>query len=151
MPISMDPMQPEPLTVLDQLAVQDVAFLDDRIYEFNAARTGITDGRLLVIVLRDANHAIYAGLYGWTWGRTCEIKTLWIDEAWRGKGLGTRLMTAAEAEARARGAAQIVLNTHSFQAPDFYRRFGFEIVGIIEDYPEGYQSIFMRKRLPELP
>ena len=26
-----------------------------------------------------------------------------------------------------------------------------EIVGIIEDYPEGYQEIFMRKRLPVLP
>ena len=111
------------------------------------ARTGITDVRLLAIILRDADDDIVAGLYGWTWGGCCELKTLWVHEYWRGLGLGTRLMAAAEEEARARGASQIVLSTHSFQAPDFYRRLGFDSVGQVEDYPVGHQNIFLRKRL----
>ena len=125
----------------------DVQFLDDRLYEYNVSRTGIADGRLLAIILWDRDNNIIAGLYGWTWGNCCEVRTLWVHEQWRGQGLGTRLITAAEAEARTRGAAQMVLTTHSFQAPDFYRRFGFEPVGHIEDYPVGYQSIFLRKQL----
>lgn len=134
-------------TILDEPDAQDVQSLEDRIYEFNTEATGIIDGQLMAIFLRDSTDEIIAGLYGWTWGQCCEIRTLWIHKQWRKIGLGTALLATAEAEARARGAKQIVLSTHSFQAPDFYKRFGFEQVGAIEDYPIGYQSIFMRKKL----
>jgi ribosomal protein S18 acetylase RimI-like enzyme len=124
-----------------------VQFLDDRLYEFNAAQTGFDDGRLLAVLARDRRGRIAAGLYGWTWGGCCYVRTLWIDEPHRRRGLGTRLMALAEREARRRGARQIVLDTHSFQAPDFYRRLGFEIVGSFVDYPRGYSQIFLRKPL----
>jgi GNAT superfamily N-acetyltransferase len=137
----------EPLTILETPDPSDVQFLEDRLHEFNAAETGIDDGRLLAIFLRDRHGEIVAGLYGWTWGRCCEVRSLWVHEHWRRKGLGTRLMAAAEAEARARGAAQMVTSTHSFQAPGFYRRLGFESVGQVEDYPLGHQHIFLQKRL----
>jgi len=137
----------EQLSIVDAPDRRDVEFLEDRLYEYNVERTGIADGRLLAILLRDRDDDLIAGLYGWTWGHCCEIRTLWVDEQWRGQGLGTRLMAAAEAEARARGAVQMVLSTHSFQAPDFYRRLGFEPVGTIEEYPAGHQHIFLRKRL----
>ena len=137
----------EPLSILEDPDPRDVRFLDDRIYEYNVERTGISDARLLAIILRDGHDDIIAGLYGWTWGECCEVKTLWVHERWRGRGLGTRLMAAAEAEARARGTAQIVSSTHSFQAPAFYRRLGFETVGQVEGYPIGHQSIYLRKRL----
>jgi GNAT superfamily N-acetyltransferase len=142
-----EPLHREQFFILDAPDRHDVQFLDDRLYEYNVARTGLTDGRWLAIILRDGHNAIIAGLYGWTWGRCCEVKTLWVHEQWRGQGLGTRLMRAAEDEARARGAVQMVLSTHSFQAPDFDHRLGFEAVGHIEDYPVGYQNIFLRKRL----
>jgi GNAT superfamily N-acetyltransferase len=136
-----------PLTILDAPDRRDVEYLEDSLAAWNMAHTGILDGRELAIFVRDDGGEIIAGLYGWTWGRCCEIRTLWVEEPWRGRGLGTRLMAAAEAEARVRGAVQMVLSTHSFQAPEFYRRLGFEDVGAIEDYPEGYRHIFMRKRL----
>jgi GNAT superfamily N-acetyltransferase len=138
----------EQLSILEDPDPRDVQFLDDRIYEYNVAQTGISDARLLAIILRDPDHNITAGLYGWTWGECCEVKTLWVHEGWRGQGLGTRLMAAAEAEARRRGATQIVLSTHSFQAPDFYCRLGFEPIGQVEDYPLGHRSIYLKKRLP---
>jgi GNAT superfamily N-acetyltransferase len=142
-----DPFQPGQFAILEDPNWQDVHFLEDRLYEYNVASTGISDGRLLAIFLRDAQENLIAGLYGWTWGGCCEVKTLWVQAGWRGKGLGTRLMTAAEQEARRRGATQIVLTTHSFQAPHFYERLGFERVGYNQDYPVGYQLVFLRKRL----
>lgn len=140
-------MDQDQLSIIDNPDPQDVRFLDDSLYQFNVSQTGITDARLLTIFLRDDTTTIMAGLYGWTWGGCCEVKTLWVHETWRKRGIGTRLITAAEEEARKRGATQIVLDTHSFQAPDFYRRLGFEIVGVLDDYPQGHQKIFLRKRL----
>jgi N-acetylglutamate synthase-like GNAT family acetyltransferase len=140
-------MNLDQISVTDDPSRADMTWLDEQLYAFNAARTGITDGRYLVIFLRDADAQIVAGLYGWTWGDTCEVRTLWVHEAWRARGVGSRLLQAAEAEARARGARQIVLDTHSFQAPDFYCRFGFERIGEVEEYPRGHTKIFMRKRL----
>ena len=137
------------LELSDEPSRDDVQFLDDRLYEFNVAATGMADGRLLAIFARDSSDAIVGGVYGWTWGRCCEVRYLWVDEKWRGQRLGSRLLAAAEAEARARGALQIVLDTHSFQAPEFYARLGFERVGSITDYPLGYEKIYMRKRLAD--
>jgi ribosomal protein S18 acetylase RimI-like enzyme len=135
------------LSLTEQPDARDVQFIEDQIDAFNLMTTGITDVRFLAIIAREADERIIGGLYGWTWGRCCEVKTLWVGESARGRGLGTRLMRAAEEEARARGATQIVLSTHSFQAPDFYRRLGFTVVGEVNDYPEGHSSLYLRKLL----
>lgn len=135
------------LAVIDNPSRDDVHALGERLYEFNVAASGIGDGRELAIFVRDDDRRIIAGLYGWTWGGCAFIDRLWIDEPLRRHGLGTRLMQAAENEARARGAFQMLLATHSFQAPAFYERLGFERVGALDHYPRGHQDIFMRKRL----
>src|SRR5262245_34137523 len=123
-------------------APADVARLDDLLYAFNVAATGFNDGVGLAIFLRDEAGDLRAGISGHTWGGCCEIKFLWIRETERGRGLGTRLLAAAEDEARRRGCAQIVLSTHSFQAPDFYRRQGYKEVAAIAGYPAGHRQIF---------
>jgi GNAT superfamily N-acetyltransferase len=128
-------------------AAEDLQFLDDRIYEFNAATTGVDDGTFFTILVRDDAGAILAGLHGWTWGDCCEIKTLWVRVDRRRTGLGSRLLAAAEAEARRRGARQIVLASHTFQAPSFYHRHGYETVFVLDGYPSPHGQHHLRKRL----
>jgi ribosomal protein S18 acetylase RimI-like enzyme len=125
----------------------DVEFLEDRLYEFNAGTTGIDGGRTLGVFLRDEAGNIVAGATGHTWGGACELRQVWVAEGLRGHGVGRRLMTEAQAEARRRGCRQLVLTTHSFQAPEFYRKLGFEVVSEILDCPRGHSHLTLRKRL----
>ena len=127
-------------------APEDVQYLEDRIYEFNSRVTGIGDGQWLAFFVR-ADDRTVAGICGNTWGGTCELRQLWVEESRRHCGLGTKLLQAAEQEARRRGCTQIVLMTFSFQAPSFYERHGFEVLSTIEDHPRGHQNLLMRKRM----
>jgi ribosomal protein S18 acetylase RimI-like enzyme len=136
---------------IEEASSADVEFLEDRLYDFNAGTTGISDGRTLGVFLRDESGAIVAGAAGHTWGETCELRQVWVAEAARGSGLGRRLMTEAEAEAVRRGCKQLVLSTHSFQAPEFYRKLGFDVVAEVPDYPRGFSHLILRKRLSSNP
>lgn len=117
------------------------------LYRFNVEATGTDDGRLLVVTVRDDTGAMVAGLFGWTWGGTCFVDLLHVAEEHRGAGLGSRLLAAAEDEGARRGCGQVVLATHSFQAPDFYRARGYREHGRVEDYPRGYAQVHLVKPL----
>jgi ribosomal protein S18 acetylase RimI-like enzyme len=125
----------------------DLRFLRDRLNEFNARATGIADGNFLALFERAADGSPVAGVFGWTWGGTCYLRYLFVSENLRGQGHGTRLMHAVETEARSRSCQQIVLETHDFQAPRFYQKLGFDIVGRVDNYPQGHQFLMLVKRL----
>src|SRR5215212_1281645 len=123
------------------------ARLDEELAEFNFDATGIRDARDFAVALDDEGGALMAGVQGWTWGATCWVERLWVRTDARHRGVGTHLLMAVLSEARARGCAQLALTTHTFQAPDFYRQLGFEVVGELTDYPAGHASLTLRKRL----
>lgn len=127
----------------------EVHYLEDRIYEFNSAKTGITGGEWLALFVRDETRRIVAGISGDTWGGCLEIRQLWVDESRRSEGLGTKLLEAAEQEGRRRSCTQVVLMTFSFQAPAFYAKRGFEVVATLDDHPRGHRNLLLRKVLCE--
>lgn len=131
----------------DDPTPEQVRFLEERLYDFNVAATGISDGRALAIFVRGEDGHVRAGVCGHTWGGCCEIRLLWVEASLRGQGIGSALMEAAETEARRRGCRQLLLATHSFQAPGLYERLGFEAFATADDYPEGHRHLWFRKRL----
>lgn len=59
------------------------------------------------------------------------LRRLYLEQAWTGRGVGRPLLEAIAADARARGAATLWLNTweRATQAIAFYRKQGFVEVG----------------------
>ena len=122
--------------------------LDAEINAFNAAATGSVR-RPAAVRLRPRRAAVTcAG--GCSGGRGADAATSsssGCGHDQRGSGLGTRLLAAAEQEIRRRGCGQVALSTHSFQAPGFYARFGYQECGRTPAYPRGYDQIHLVKRL----
>jgi len=116
----------------------DIRFLEERLHEFNMEATGISDGELYGFFLRGTDGGVIGGADGWTWGGVCYIRHLFVPAAMRNQGLGTRLMDGIEGLAKARRCQQIVLETHDFQAPGFYRKRGFKLSGTVDSYPRGH-------------
>ena len=77
---------------------------------FNAKAVGRIDHVPLSITLRD-KRGIVGGVIGDTHLGWLFVQWFWIDEKYRGKGFGTRLLTTAEEEARKRGAKNVYLDT----------------------------------------
>jgi GNAT superfamily N-acetyltransferase len=134
-------------TLIDDVVKSDVGYLRDRINEYNFAAAGIYDGRELAVFARDKRDEIVSGLYGWTWGQCLYIEFLWVQEDLRGQGYGSKLLRDAEQEAIKRGCQVAALSTHSFQAPEFYKKYGYQVVGATNDYPRGHQHIYLSKNL----
>ena len=136
-----------PITLHTDDAADVEAFLTERIVEFNARATGYFDAASFAATQQDEEGVIRAGLSGYTWGGCCYVSYLWIDERDRGRGLGTALLLAAEEHARTKGCAMMLLSSHSFQAPGFYEKQGYERYGGMSGSPQGESRHFYVKRL----
>lgn len=135
------------ITLTDAPGTEDVAELHQALQAFNVPRSQIYDARDLALFARREDGVLVGGLTGLTnWG-WLYVDYLWVADETRGTGLGSRLMAMAEAEALARGCARSRLYTYDFQAPEFYKRLGYTVWGVLEDYPPGHQQIWYRKDL----
>ena len=115
------------------------------VREFNASVMGHADSKHLSVIARDPEGRLIAGVSGRTIYGHFLIEVVWVAESTRGVGLGTRLMNQAEQRARQRGCTGAQVDTASFQAPDFYEKLGFRIIGTVENFPAGHDRFFMRK------
>ena len=118
----------------------------DGLIRYNNEKMGKQKYKRLAISLREGNE-IVGGIVGEVWTAVLFIQFFWLEQGLRGTGLGRKLITAIEDEARRFGAKRSYLDTMSFQAPGFYRTCGYEEFGSIEGYPEGVTRHWFTKAL----
>jgi GNAT superfamily N-acetyltransferase len=117
------------------------------IKRYNTEQAGDDKAQRICFAVQGTEQEIVGGVVAaiyWDW---LYIDLMWLEEAHRKCGYGSRLLTMVEAEARQRGAKHAYLDTFSFQALDFYKKHGYQVFGKLRDFPPGHQRYFLTKEL----
>lgn len=127
--------------------------LNDRLTQeliaFNTDATGAADRGTFSVKATDEAGELVGELAAWTWGGLCGIELLWVRDDSRRDGWGSRLLQAAEAEARRRGCDRVAVSSFTFQAPGFYERHGYAETGRTLGIPGGHADVHLFKSLGE--
>lgn len=90
---------------------------------------------------------VIAGVVAESVSDTIEVSYLYVEERNRKKGLGRRLLSALEENGRKTGMKRILLNTYSFQAPEFYKKCGFEQIAEIDPCFGNHAQFYFSKTI----
>lgn len=141
-------MKPPDLALTDSPDADAIALISDGLDQFNVQVTGIEDRRPIAVLVKDPEtQETLGGVTGRTSLGVLFIDVFYLPDALRGSGIGSAILSMVEEEGRRRGCKTAVLYTISFQAPNFYSRYGWNVFGEIECDPPGTSRIFMRKEL----
>ena len=139
----------------DILAIngEDSDYIDDKIVEYNLSKMPAECENNRVVKwfgkkIIDNDGKIIAGCVAarTVWG-TAEVSVLWVDQAYRKQGLGSKVLGAVESEVKENGCTIILLDTFDWQAKDFYEKNGYSVFGELKDCPKGHSRYYMSKSL----
>jgi ribosomal protein S18 acetylase RimI-like enzyme len=131
--------------VTDKIKKQDEETIFKNLLEYNLARIEDKNPKDLGVYLEDEKGEMIGGLIGNTHGNWLTIKFLWVSENVRGQSIGSKLLKKAEETAKERGCKYVFLDTFSFQAPEFYKKYGYEEKFVLEEYPiEGKRHYYTK-------
>ncbi|MDD2956624.1 MAG: GNAT family N-acetyltransferase [Oscillospiraceae bacterium] len=88
--------------------------------------------------------ALAAGIVAGSSFDTLEVEFLFVEEAYRHMGLGSQLLRHAEETAKKAGVKKVLLNTYSFQAPEFYRKQGYTLLAEFPCFGPHRQFFFQK-------
>lgn len=135
------------IRVTETPTAADLAEVKAGLLAYNGQFIDITQLRDIGVFITDGEGKKTGGLTGSTNGNWLRIDMLWVSDALRGQGAGSRLIRAAEEEARRRGCLYAQVDTASFQARPFYEKMGYTVVFMLENYPREHQRIYLTKTL----
>lgn len=104
-------------------------------------------GKSVQIFIRNRENKVVGGAVSNIFGGWLYVSLLWIEESLRNKGNGTKLLKMTENEAVKLGCKYAHLDTYSFEARPFYEKNGYTLFATLENYPEGHNKYFLKKKL----
>jgi len=80
-------------------------------------------------------------------GNWAYIGTLFIEDKYRNRDIGTELVKRVEEMAGEKRCVGIRVATWSFQGRGFYEKMGFKVWGELQDFPKGASLIVLAKKM----
>ena len=132
---------------LVDLTEEQVEEIEERLSAFDEKYiTYKMDGSIRIGIEEDGK--LIAGLDACiTAFRILYVSTVFVDEAYRRKGYGARLIREMEKRAAAMGVNTIRLDTFNWQGKDFYEAMGYTAAGHYENADDGYSEYLFVKRI----
>ena len=130
-----------------ELSPTEIDEIEPRLYEHNSDAVGHNNGRGLAFVIYDDGGQKIGVAAGYTWAGIAELKQMWVDKAYRGRGFARALLDAFVEEAGNRGVLRIWVSSYDFQAPALYEKVGFRRMAEFEGWPEGHIHVVLCKEL----
>lgn len=124
----------------------DIDVIQKGINQFNSSKIG-ESAKEFCIYLRDSSNEIRGGVFAVSYSDSIHIILMWMDDSLRGKGYGTKLIQAVEAEGIKRKCEYSYVDTFSFQAEGFYRKCGYHPIGTINNALFDHSRVFLKKPL----
>ncbi|MFY8275516.1 GNAT family N-acetyltransferase [Pseudoalteromonas sp. SSDWG2] len=121
-------------------------WLKEQVVAFNQSQWPVQRQELGFSINNEDAQRI-GGISGRWFGNWLLIDWLWVNPEDRGQGYASELLSKLESHAKELGANKAVLDTLEFQAPEFYRRHGYEEVFVLENYPLTGRRSYMCKEL----
>lgn len=125
-------------------------FLVDKIVEYNLTKVPLKQEETFTSLSKviEIDNEIVGGIVSRMYCWNClYIDTLWVKEEYRNNGFGKVLLKEIERIAKEKGCYLIHLDTFTFQAKDFYIKYGYEIFGVLDDCPKGFKRYFLKKNI----
>ena len=134
--------------ICENMDAEQSLAIEEGLNAFNDLMTGINDRKPLSVLIKSTKTGeVLGGMQGRSSLGLLFIDLFFLPPELRKMGLGTDILNRFENEGRRRGCTAAFLYTISFQAPDFYKKNGWEEFGRIDCEPEGTSRIFMKKSL----
>jgi ribosomal protein S18 acetylase RimI-like enzyme len=138
------------LSIINEMSLEDSQALSRKLRSFNIEQSkGLsTEPETSInLTLKSETGEVVGGIRCRAFYHSLTIDFLWIDEEFRRMGYGKELMLKVEGLAKEQGCISANTMTYSFQAPRFYEKLGYKIVGVFEEYPDGIKKFFLEKKL----
>jgi len=138
------------LTIKQGMKNEEVEYIRKKLFKYNLSVAPPNQDKAaqdLHLIVKDSDGNIFGGLIGKMYRSCLFIDVLWIDEVYRDIGYGSVFIEKAEEIAIKNKCKFIHLDTFSFQAPEFYKRNGYEVFGVLDGYPDGIKRYYLKKDL----
>ncbi len=132
---------------ITELSEEQAEDIEERLRSFDEQHiTYKMDGSIRIGV--EDNGRLIAGLDACvTTFKILYVSTVFVDEEYRRKGIGARLIREMESRAAAMGVNTVRLDTFDWQGKEFYEALDYRCVGHYGNAEDGYCEYFFMKRI----
>jgi ribosomal protein S18 acetylase RimI-like enzyme len=122
-------------------------FIHEEFVQYGEQNDVVLNYDEFCFVAEDDDGKITGVITGRAYYNEVHIGDLIVGRECRGEGLGRMLVSAVEDAYKGKGYEKITLTTFGFQAPEFYKKLGYEVEFIREDNDPKLRKFFLAKSL----